>query len=385
MHIKNFLTTALALVSFLLAETACDRTGDRKANSSRTDTAIAEGTLRLTPDQTAQAGIVTGKMEYQPVGSILECNGRIEVPPSNMAQVMVPVGGLVKRCPLNPGDYVYTGQLLAVLEHPDYIKIQQDYLETKSQWEYYKEDFKRQGELTVENAASVKTMQQAQASFRSVEVKMFSLKNQLRLLGINADTLNIENMSSTVNINAPISGYITDINVNIGKYVGPEQMVCEILNKNTLHLQLFAGEKDIHRVSRDQSVEFSLISDPVNRYKAVVKAISPKIDASTKAFSIHARILQIQPVFNPGMDVKAFISTAEHSGFTLPASAVVEDNDEQVVFAKTSGDFKRVVIRTGITGNDRVEILDYPPGLPDSAIVLKGASYLNTTWNDQQP
>jgi cobalt-zinc-cadmium efflux system membrane fusion protein len=385
MHIKHYLTTALAVVLFLLAETACNHKGDRKANSFGTDTSIAAGILRLAPDQIAQAGIETGKMEYQPVGNILECNGRIGVPPSNMAEVMVPVGGLVKSCPLYPGDYVYAGQLLAVLEHPDYIKIQQDYLETKSQWEYYKEDFERQGELTVENAASVKTMQQAQASFRSVEVKMFSLKNQLRLLGINADTLNIENMSSTVNINAPISGYVTNINVNIGKYVGPEQMVCEILNKNRLSLQLFVGEKDIHRVSRDQSVEFSLISDPANRYKAVVKAISPKIDASNNTFSIHARILQAQPVFNPGMYVKAFISTAEYSCFTLSASAIVEDNDEQVVFTKTSGGFRRVAIRTGITANDRVEILDYPPGLPDSAIVLKGACYLNATWNDQQP
>ena len=385
MHIKNYLTAVFAVLSVFLTESACDPKRDKGSTSSGPDTVTADRILKLPPEQIAEAGIETGKMEYHPVGSILECDGRIEVLPSNIAEVMVPVGGLVKSCPLYPGDYVHAGQLLAVLEHPDYIKIQQDYLETKSQWEYYKEDFKRQGELTVENATSVKTMQQAQASFRSVEVKMFSLKDQLRLLGINADTLNIENMSSTVNINAPIPGYITNIYVNIGKYVGPEQMVCEILNKNTLHLQLFIGEKDIHRVSRDQSVEFFLISDPANRYKAVVKAISPKINASTDAFSIHARILQSQPVFNPGMVVKAFISTAEHSCLTLPVSAIVEDNDEQVVFVKTAGGFGRVVIRTGITGNDRVEILDCPPGLSDSIIVLNGANYLNAAWNDKQP
>ena len=87
------------------------------------------------------------------------------------------------------------GQCIAVLEHPDYIKIQQDYLETKSQWELYKEDFKRQGELTVENASSIKTMQQAQASFKAIEVRLFALKSQLKLLGIDADSLHIGTIS----------------------------------------------------------------------------------------------------------------------------------------------------------------------------------------------
>ena len=373
------------MLLLLLIAAACNHKNDPGIHASGQDTVMADHVLIISPGQIKTAGIETGKMETMKMGDNLECDGRIEVPPANMAEVMVPVGGLVKSCPLYPGDYVHAGQLLAVLEHPDYIKIQQDYLETRSQWEYYKEDFKRQGELTVENAASVKTMQQAQASFRSVEVKMYSLKNQLKLLGINADTLNIENMSSTVNIMAPISGYVTSVNVNIGKYVGPEQRVCEILNKNTLHLQLLVREKDIHRVSRDQAVEFTLAGHPANRYKAVVKAISPKIDPSGNTFSIHARILQNESAFNPGMLVRAFISTEEYSCFTLPDSAVVESKGENAVFVKTPDGFERVVVTTGIKGNGRIEILDYPAGLPDSVIVLQGASYLSSAWNAKQP
>ena len=166
----------------------------------------AGGVLRLSPDQAEQAGIETGKMEYRDMGGLLECTGIMEALPQNIADVTAPVGGLVKSCPCHSGDYVSAGQCIAVLEHPDYIKIQQDFLETKSQWEYYKEDFKRQGELTVENASSIKTMQQAQASFKATEVRLFALRSQLKLLGIDADSLNIGNISSTVNLTAPISG-----------------------------------------------------------------------------------------------------------------------------------------------------------------------------------
>jgi len=385
MHIKNYLTAFSAIMLVLLTQPACHHKKDKGDTSSPRHTAIADPLLMLTPDQVEMAGIETGKMETHEMGSTLECSGRIEVPPESIADVTVPVGGLVKSCPRHPGDYVTAGQLIAVLEHPDYIKMQQEFLETRSQWEYFKEDFKRQGELTIENATSLKTMQQAQASFRSIEVKMFALRNQLKLIGINADSLNIENISSTVNIAAPISGIITRIFVNIGKYVGPEQMVCEILSKANLYLQLFIYEKDIHRISKGQPIEFSLISDPGNRYKAVVRTLSPKIDPASNAFSINAGILQAQPFINPGMYVKAYISIAQHSCLSLPATAIVEDNNEQVVFVKTTGGFKRVTVKTGISNNDRVEIVDYPPGLSDSSLVLNGAYYLNAAWNDQQP
>jgi cobalt-zinc-cadmium efflux system membrane fusion protein len=384
MHIKNFLTGTITIVSVFFIALACNHKRENRTTPSDSDTATATEVLRFTPEQTKLAGIETGKIESGIMGIILVCNGKIEAPPENVADVTVPVGGLVKSCPYHPGDYISNGQRIAVLEHPDYIKIQQDFLETKSQWEYYKEDFKRQGELTVENAASVKTMQQAQADFRVTEVKLFSLKNQLKLLGINADSLNIENISSTVNIVAPISGYITDIKINIGKYVDPQQMVCEILNKNNLYLKLFIYEKDIHRIKTGQSLEFSLISDPGRRYGAFVKGISPKIDESNNAFSIHAHILKAEPWFNPGMFVKAFISIAEHSCLSVPSSAIVNDNNEQAVFIKTSGGFKRVIIKTGITENDRVEIIEFPDGLSDAAIVLNGAYYLNAAWKNRE-
>jgi len=383
MHIKKYLSIAVAVLSVLLTELACHHKGDSGGASSDSDTAATD-VLRLTREQMEVAGIETGKMEYRNMDASLECNGIVEAPPENIADVTVPIGGLVKSCFYHPGDYVSAGQRIAVLEHPDYVRIQQDFLEAKSQWEYYKEDFKRQGELTVENAASVKTMQQAQANFRSTEVKMFAIKNQLKLLGIDADSLNIENISSTINIVAPISGYITDININLGKYVGPEHSVCEILNKANLYLELFIYEKDIHRIKTGQPVEFSLIQDSGKRYPALVKSISPKIDALKNTYCIYAHIPKKQSFFLPGMKAKAFISIAGNPCLSIPVSAIVTKDNEQAVFIQTAGGFIRNIIKTGIANNNWIEVTEYPPGLPDSVIVINGAFYLNAAWNSRK-
>ena len=59
------------------------------------------------------------------------------------------------------------------------------YLENKSELDYYQEEYKRQGELTVENAASIKKLQQAKANYYKFEASYQSLKAQLELLGVN--------------------------------------------------------------------------------------------------------------------------------------------------------------------------------------------------------
>jgi cobalt-zinc-cadmium efflux system membrane fusion protein len=379
MHIKNTFTAGLFALSILLTATSCDRTGRTETVSSEIDT--VGGMLRLTPEQAGQAGIETGKMGYSNMGSTIECTGIMEAQPENIADVTAPVGGLVKSCPFHAGDYVSAGQCIAVLEHPDYIKIQQDFLETKSQWEYYKEDFKRQGELTVENASSIKTMQQAQASFKATEVRLFALRSQLKLLGIDADSLDIGNMSSTVLLTAPISGYITDIKINLGKFVGPDLMACRIVNKNNLCLRLFISEKDIRWIKPGQDIVFSLLSDPMVTYPARVISISPAMEPTDDAFHIRAGIMESRSWFNPGMKVKATVRTAGHSCLTLPLSAVVFKDGHALIFIQTSGGFKPAMIKTGLSDENQIEITEFPSGVNDSTLVTKGASYLNTIWS----
>jgi cobalt-zinc-cadmium efflux system membrane fusion protein len=309
MHIKNLLTAGLFILSVLFTLTTCNRKGNTGTGPSESDT--AGSVLRLSTQQVEQAGIDSGKTDHHDMEGLLACTGIMEAEPENIADVTTPLGGLVKSCTLHSGDYVSAGQTIAVLEHPDYIKIRQDYLETKSQWEFYKEDFKRQGELTVENASSIKTMQQAQASFKATEVRLFALRGQLKLLGIDADSLTIENMSSTVNISAPISGNITDMKINLGKFVGPDQMACRIVNKNNLCLRLFISEKDVRWIKRGQEVSFSLTGEPRLSYSARVMSISPVMEPAGYDFLILAGIMEYRPWFNPGMKVKATIRTKE--------------------------------------------------------------------------
>ena len=62
-------------------------------------------------------------------------NGTIVLPPQRQATVALTMGGVVKHTSLLPGQQVRQGALLATLENPDFIALQQTYLDSHAQAE----------------------------------------------------------------------------------------------------------------------------------------------------------------------------------------------------------------------------------------------------------
>jgi cobalt-zinc-cadmium efflux system membrane fusion protein len=377
MHIKKITLIQLFFLSALWL--SCNKNANNKLSIIPADTIDAEKPIKLTDEQMKLAGIKTCHAESL-FSNIIICDGAIEVPHENIEFIIAPLGGFVKYCPWQPGDFIKKDQTIIVLEHPDYVKIQQDYLETKSQWEYYKEEFKRQGELAVENATSIKIMQQAQANFRTTEVKLISLKNQLEFLGINSDTLNVENITQTIKIESPISGFISEINAFKGKYADANQPLVKIVNKSTLNLGLWIHKKYIHLIKVGEKIEFSLNNDSI-KYKAVLKKISPMIDGNNNNYKVIAQIIKSEPFFIIDMPVKAYINCNKQTGFFIPLSSVIYDNNQPVVFIKFQDSFKRIILKNSIIINENIEVTNLPPEFSSHELVMNGAFYLNTIWH----
>ncbi len=66
------------------------------------------------------------------------------------------MAGFLKSTELLQGMKVSKGQVIAVLQNADYIQLQQDYMDYKSQLEYLDAEYKRQQELEKENVNSQK-------------------------------------------------------------------------------------------------------------------------------------------------------------------------------------------------------------------------------------
>ena len=227
--------------------------------------------------------------------------GYLYLTPERLATVTAPMAGFIKRMYYNTGDYVKKGNLLAVLKHQDYIRIQKDYLEALSMLEYYNEDFKRQGTLTLDHAASIKKMQKAQADYWSVEAKLRALEAQLRFIGIDPARVKREGFTSSINVYSPVNGYITRVEGNIGKFVDSYGFIYEIADIGNLLVRVELPDSLFHRIARDMPLEFSVSAARDEYLTARIKNIGQIIDTESGCFSVFAKPDSGRCSFRPGM------------------------------------------------------------------------------------
>ncbi len=336
-----------------------------------------DNTIVLNKEQIKLANISTGKISKKVMGRIVECNRTVISHPNSVAIVNPPMGGYIRSILFIPGNFVAKGTVIAVLEHPDYIRLQQEFLEAKNQLELYQEEFKRQGELTVENASSIKKMQQAQADYRITEVQYLSLKAQLKLIGINADSLYTDGIKTSIKIRAPISGTVSRVSASIGKYAGPDEMIYEIINTHDLHLHLNIFEKDIPFIKKGLLVNFWPASAPGQKYNAIISTVSQKLDKESNTFDTHARVLSGRDQLKSGMHVYAEIHLSQDSVYALPADAIFTSEGSWYAFLSDDSVFIRFEIEAGLRQSGFIELVNFPDSLTGRDIVVSGAYYLN--------
>ncbi len=358
--------------------------GKNKNQEPQVQQEIKKNSVEMRADQINMADIKTGKIEKRLVSEIVNCTGTIEVPPNNKATVIAPMGGYIKKTFFVTGNYVKKGALLAILEDPEYINLQEQYLEAQNQVAYYKEEFKRQGELAVENAASMKKMQMAQADYGTIEAKYMALKAKLEFMGINPDSLYVDGITSTLNIYAPISGYISEMNANLGKYVSAREMLYQVINKEHLHLHLKVFEKDIHKIKPGQKIRFTTFYNPDREFTGEVYTMGQMVDEEQHTIGVHGHIDGREDMFIQGLFVNAKIILDKDSVYALPSDAVVKSNTGNIVFERTGNVFRKMPVITGTSMEEYMEIKNVNDSLLNADIVIAGAYYLNAELEKQK-
>jgi cobalt-zinc-cadmium efflux system membrane fusion protein len=294
----------------------------------------------------------------------------VDVPPQNVISISIPLGGYLKKTSLLPGLKVAKGAVLATLEDQQYIQLQQDYLTTKSKLVYYEAEYNRQQKLNETKAASDKVFQQAHSDFDGQRILLKSLGEKLMLIGINPQKLSENSISRSINIYAPISGYVTKVNVNIGKYVNPTDVLFELVNPDDLHLSLSVFENDAANIVMGQKVLCYTNNHPDVKYEAEVHLINPSI-GKDRATEVHCHFEKANKELMPGMFMNAEIEMDNAKANCLPEDAVVKWNNENYIFCEAGPNkFTMQKVETGHTDKGYVAIKST---LPDARIVTKNA------------
>lgn len=342
----------MVMISLILSCSAKNET-----QSDPTENPSDEHVASLNSEQIQNAGIKTALPEQKQISQLLKLNGKIDVPPQNIVSISVPLGGYLKTTRLLTGTHVKKGEILAVIEDQQYIQLQQDYLTAKAKAVYLESDYLRQKELNRNKSSSDKTFQQAESDYLSQQVMMKSLSEKLRLAGINPDKLSKDNISRSVNIYSPINGYVSKVNVNIGKYVSPTEVLFELINPTDIHLALKVFEKDLDKIKQEQRLFAYTNNAPEKKYECEIILISKDLSAERTA-EVHSHFERYEPELLPGMFMNADIELDKRTVLVLPDDAIVTFEDKQFVFIPKEKDkFEMKQVKTGTTENGFTEII----------------------------
>ena len=289
-----------------------------------------ENSVQLTQAQSKTADIVLGKIENKQISGTIKVNGVLDVPPQQLVSISVPLGGFVKNTSLLQGSRVKKGQVIATIENLDFIQIQQDYLEAKGQLELTEVDYKRQQELAKENVNSQKTLQQSKTNFSTWQAKYNALREKLKVINVDVKSLEAGQVTSSINLYSPIGGYVTQVNVNIGTFVTPTDVIFEIVDTEHLHAELIVFEKDVLKLKIGQKVRFTLANETQERM-ATIYLIGREINKE-RTVQVHCHIDKEDTELLPGMYLSAHVETSGALVQALPDEAIVDYNGKKYIF-----------------------------------------------------
>ncbi|MBZ4657407.1 MAG: rane fusion protein heavy metal efflux system [Bacteroidota bacterium] len=383
------------LVCFTALMASCAGNKNENSESSSSDEPKASTSIvELNAQQREALNLQLGTIQMRNLTTLVKTNGKLEVPPSSSAEVTAVIGGNVKEIKVFQGDKVSRGQTLALLEHPDYITLQEDFAETANKLEFVTAEYNRQKELFENNVGAGKDFQQVKSEYNTVKAKYQGLKSRLRLLNLSPESVLKGNISSVVPVVSPINGYVNEVNVKLGTYVDATEKLFCIADDRDIHADFLVYENDIFLVKNGQKVDFTVANRPGEELSATIFAVGKEFEPNSRAIPVHAKLDRNPGNLIPGMYVSGHINTDRNNVPTLPNEAIVKEGIKSFIFVLDDSDsnsedtskqsrsnadimkFKMVEIVVGKQDEGYTEIKLLSPLPENTKIVINAAYYL---------
>ncbi|WP_057938311.1 efflux RND transporter periplasmic adaptor subunit [Algoriphagus resistens] len=372
--IKSILNVSLLAGSLLFFQCSGSETSETEGVEVETGTSSGPF-IRVSQEQFETMKMKWGSPKLEDFSEGLSVQGMVKVPVEGIQEISAFFGGYVSGLNKLEGEPVRKGEVLFYLENPDFIQLQQDFLETNSQLGYLEAEYERQKTLFGEKIASQKNYLKAEADYQGAKARTESLKRQLALININADELRPENIRSKVPVLSPIAGFVDGIHLVQGSFLSVGGKAMTIISKEHLHIELVIFEKDAANIHKGQRVQVSIPDLPGRTFEAEVFVVGQSINAE-RQINIHAHLPDEKEgeMLVPGMFLEAKIVQDPKETWVVPVTSVIVSEGESYVLVqreKSDSGYKleKVAVNTGLESDGMIELLPNE-ALDETTVIL---------------
>jgi membrane fusion protein (multidrug efflux system) len=171
-------------------------------------------------------------------------------------------------------------------------------------------------------------------------------------------------------IYAPFSGRIGLRYASPGGYISSTMLIARMQQTDPVKIEFSVLEKYITGITTNLEIQFTVAgSDSV--FTGLIYAIEPRIDPSTRAFTVRARCPNPGGILTPGAFTKVNIILEKiPDALVLPSDAFIPDIKGEKVFVCRNGKAQTVYVTTGIRTENEVQVVD---GInPMDTVIISG-------------
>jgi RND family efflux transporter MFP subunit len=316
--------------------------------------------IQISAQRLQNIGVKTGLVERRPVEDEIRTTGNVAIDERRLAYVQVRFSGFVEKVFADTTyEYVRKGQPLLTIYSPDLVATERDYLVAK-------QNQKEVEQSTVQGVAS------------SAASLLEAALERLKQWGVpEKEIARLETtgqVQQELEVDSPISGYITERNALPSVAVQPDMRLYTIADLSTVWVQAQAFQGDLGRVKIGAPASLTLDTFPGRNFSGRVDFIYPQIDADTRTAKVRVVFPNPEMQLKPGMFVNVTLKVPMGEQLVIPATGVLQSGTREIAFVNRSdGYIEPREVQLGVRVGDDFVVMK---GLKAGERIVTSANFL---------
>ena len=316
--------------------------------------------VQLSPQRLQAIGVKTATVELQQINDQLRLPGNVDINEQQVSYVQTRFPGWIQKVFANATyQYVHKGQTLFTIYSPDLVSTEQEYLLAKQNQKAFSQDMHgtalKEGDWLVQ-AASDRLRQFAVSPIQIAKLEQGG------------------KIEHDIEVESPVSGYITERNALPNQYVQSDTKLYTIADLSTAWVYANVAQNDVGRLKPGNAATVTVDAYPGRKFAGRIDQILPQVDPMTR--TVRVRLVFSNPgvVLKPGMYVNVTIDVPLGRQLVIPSSGVLQAGTRQIAFVDHGqGYLEPREVESGPRGHDHSVVLK---GLRNGERVVSSANFL---------
>src|SRR6201984_3568267 len=305
--------------------------------------------FQLSPERLQSIGVRTGRVESRTVEDDIHVTGNVAIDETRLSTVQVRYSGYIQRVfadatyqYLRKGQPLFTVYSLALV-----ATDREDVVAKQSQQRVAKSTIPG----VTEGAASL-------VAAASERLKQWGVpQREIARLESSGE------IQQELQVDSPVSGYITERNALPNLTVQPEMRLYAVADLSTVWVLAEVFQNDLGRIKVGDRASLTVDSYPGRTFEGRVNFIYPQVDMTTR--TARARLVFSNPglKLTPGMFVNVTLKVAMGKQLVIPATGVLQSGTRQIVFVnRGDGYMEPREVQLGSRAGDAFLVLNWLAG-----------------------